>query len=317
MDVNLSHAKLHLLHLFQTPRSTDSITALGWRELWAQALGEDPATTIRNMQASALLVPASTIQKLGQVLGVAALKGELRKRNLRVSGKKADLLNRLFEADHGGCEAITAGLDIWVCSPTGDNLASKYVADREMRLGLAVAKAISALEHSRLNEAVTAIHDFNRTEVLTPGLGFTPDTLAQIHLSMLRHLFENGPPAILGNIKQEHRQTLLIAAGLDILGLERASKIYLPRTLDIGSRLDIENSIRMCVFAASHFRRVEQFREAHIGRARIGGAGDHACEHCKAIQGLTLPIEDLPLLPFGKCTCETGCRCIALAVIED
>lgn len=96
------------------PRKLDDVEEARSDERWSEALREDPETTIENMIAAGLLVPASTIQKLNAALAVTEMKDELRKRNLRVSGNKVDLLDRLFLADPNGCEAMARGLDVWV-----------------------------------------------------------------------------------------------------------------------------------------------------------------------------------------------------------
>ena len=321
-----SDAELFLLHLFQGMRSVSSITMPGWREKWASALGEDPQQTLDRFLQLGLLAPADLGQTLSAILKVEDIKEALRQRRLPLSGAKAVLLQRLMESDPDGCQKQAAGKDFLICTESGDRLASDYAIDRKKRREKATNGVIAALQIGDIDEAVDAIHEFNRYEAMLPGASFgmalapsastrgenpQADAIAASQRERLRHLTEMAFPAILSDVEVNHRFALKVAAALSILGLEDASKTFLD-DLELQGHLKPAVAARMYAFAANHRQRLAQMKSAGIGRAKML-VDPHGCPECQLLRNTVYALDDLPELPYPACSCELGCRCSVVA----
>jgi len=64
-------------------------------------------------------------------------------------------------------------------------------------------------------------------------------------------------------------------------------------------------------------REMEEIRDLPHTKAKIRTCNDsHVCPACQEIASMTWPIDQVPELPYEKCTSETGCRCGISAVID-
>lgn len=310
-----ARAHLHLLHLFLTPRPVTTITAPGWRERWEAVLGESPETAIDRLIKQGYLGAAPTEQVLSATVGVDQLKALLRDRGLRVSGRKGELLSRLMQADPETCARMAAGQGVLMCAAAGLDIASKYARDREINHELTVTATIAALQEGRLEEAVTHVAKHNADQVFVPGLGFDVRSLEELHRDLIRKIFDNPIPSIIGSVSHQDARALRVAASLLVMGLDKGAKAVASANAVGELRLGADTSVRMVMFSANHHRKLDQFKVAGITSVRVLSCHD-ACAACKAISRKLYTLRTLPELPFAKCTCDAGCRCLAQAEIE-
>lgn len=61
---------------------------------------------------------------------------------------------------------------------------------------------------------------------------------------------------------------------------------------------------------------IARYRDAGVTTVRIRTANDeHVCAACKTLAGQDWSIDEVPVLPYAKCTCELGCRCSVRPVV--
>ncbi|MBR2536431.1 MAG: hypothetical protein IKE66_10210 [Hyphomicrobium sp.] len=178
-----------------------------------------------------------------------------------------------------------------------------------IEIDIAVAKVVAALEQQRLNDAAREALPFSKTM-------FSPDASSGLNSHLLTVVFAHKLPTILGSIRQEDAQWLRVAAGLHILGFDKASRRYLSEKVHTPFRHANDVTVRMTVFAANHQRRLQQFRETDVKKARVRGITENSCASCRAINGRVYDLRSLPMLPYEKCSCDMGCRCTVAAVLD-
>lgn len=312
----LPDSQQFLLSLFLRPRDTVTITGGGWGQLWAEKLGEPPARTIGRLTAQRYLQPASTAEALTVVHGLDSLRQALRARGVKVSGRKAELVARLLEADPRQCQVDVRGHGILICTALGAEVGERYARGRAEAREAAVCAALDHVRRRRFDDAGQALRRFNDREVFPPGIGLSPAGIEAVHRETLHHLFAGGLPKILGAVKPEAAEHLMIAGAMALLGVEGAHKKHLPPALVSGSHLSDEAAVRMVTFAAIHRRNMGQIAEAEITHVRIAGVGDGSgCEACAALRERTFSLVEAPELPYADCMCDVGCRCRAMAVL--
>ena len=110
--------------------------------------------------------------------------------------------------------------------------------------------------------------------------------------------------------KGAHKQVVDLSLLPSSLGVTDVS----THSFVIGTQINGAVSSRMLDFHAIHLARMKMFKEAGVLNLEIiGVADDRQCPECKKIDGKLYKLEDAPELPYAKCTCEMGCRCMLVA----
>jgi hypothetical protein len=77
--------------------------------------------------------------------------------------------------------------------------------------------------------------------------------------------------------------------------------------------MDSTTATRMLEFYVHHQRDLSRMRGSGIKKVKIIGIG--GCEACAALNNKTFLLDELPELPYEKCTCYLGCRCMTRSVL--
>ena len=89
---------------------------------------------------------------------------------------------------------------------------------------------------------------------------------------------------------------------------------WLPDGFETGIQLDSDAASRMSVFHATHLRNMAGYKEARVKTVEVSSVDDGVtCSECRKISGKKYKLENVPELPYAKCTCEIGCRCTTIA----
>lgn len=275
---------------------------------WTAALSETPNSAISRFIQENLLVPFSPstpealTQALGSIYGVVQLKAMLKLRQLKVSGKKDELIARLVDFDSQGLIRHVLALGLYHCSDAGMNL----VFQLEERKQRAYANAVAAI-HAK-NYSV-AIHEY---QALEDDLGFPKLEFEGTPRPTLIQLVMTVTPTILDGCSQEVLSRLRIAMALQCVGGRHAPKEVL-RGFNTGIRLDAETAARMIYFSARHTEDIQQWKQMKVTDvAHLATPG--SCSVCMGFNGQKWNIDQAPELPSPHCTSENGCRCLYLPV---
>ena len=107
-DWTKSQAHMLLLSKF---RNGDDATGYSERDYWEKPLGESASAAISRFVQAGALQKATLAQKLDHAFRATELKALLKARNLKVSSKKAELIQRLLAALRREVDSIDAEMD--------------------------------------------------------------------------------------------------------------------------------------------------------------------------------------------------------------
>lgn len=319
-----SQPHLALLEKFLSAREVKN----WFLELWAPVFGTNPQRVIEGLIAHGALELAPT---------VADLKMMLSSRGLKVSGKKAELIQRLLEADPKGMEVPHAHRMILQCTPAASLAVSAWKAEQARAFETASDSVIAALRNRHFKEAIHTGDAYHKNKFKPP---IHPGAAAMTIEPAVRSIEERANdlatvftmrPKILNELQPEQWEGLYLDYAVwQLLGCV-APERCLPGFAGIGvlgsARFDQwrgdelqwdDGNVRatarlMLRFYVKHQRDLARWRELGIKTARIIGSG--GCEACLALNDKTFRLDDLPELPYKDCTCELGCRCDAIAVL--
>ena len=150
-----SQPHLALLEKFLSPREVKD----WFLEWWAPAFKTSPQRVIDGLVADGALELAPT---------VADLKVMLSSRGLKVSGKKAELIQRLLEADPKGMEVPYAPRMILQCTPAAIQAVSRWKTEQARAFETAADNVIAALRNRHFKEAIHTADVYRMNKFVLP-----------------------------------------------------------------------------------------------------------------------------------------------------
>jgi len=316
-----SQAHLLLLSKFVRPHTVEDYENLSIMP-WKQVLGEAPSKAINRFIGEGMLKDADNAKSLEWKYKIPDLKKMLKGRNLSVSGNKGDLILRLIKADPNGMKEDVSGLNVLICSEKGRKIADDYLASEKEKQQNLNQQVLNALQKRKFKEASLLVLSFNAEQVFPTMLGAdlrNPKTLSAfnaVDIVVLKIIF-TGNPKILKNLNKEWLEHLRFAAGvMHLLGRDVA-KDFIPPNLETGLVLDGITAATMIELHAQNQEHLANYLELGVVKSvEILSAGYNSCEACEKMAGKKFKLDEAPELPYERCTCEMGCRCCYLPVIE-
>jgi len=304
-DWRRSPAHLLLLSKFRNPRPLDDFSK---SDTWELVLGEAPGKAVERFVDEGLLEQASLEGLLDYKYKISELKSMLERRGLPVSGRKAELIERLSRADPEGMTKTTRGLNVLRCTEQGQMIAEEYLAQEKKERTQAEEQVLQALQQRKFKEAGQIVAAFEARQVFPRGFNIDWKHYSPTNdVAMLKTMF-GGRPKILSSLDDQQMEYLRIAAGMIYLWGTNQADDWLPNNFETGLIMDNDAAARTVFFYASHQLNVAQYRAAGAKTVEIL-ATDNSCDACKKLAKRKYKLDEVPELPYEKCTSEVGCRC--------
>lgn len=289
-------------------------------DYWQGPLKELPTVAIQRFIGMGWLVPASLAAKMGSRFKAGDLKPLLKERNLRVSGRKDELIDRLIAADMHGMEALVKGMNVYECSPEAREVAEKYKLEQAQLRAITENKALEQLRARDFQGASLTVTTYEAKQVFSRGMGIEwskSDTSRMVE--QLESIFQLKPK-ILDGLAESEWGAVRVAAGMMALWGTRTAKEWLPEGFIGLEKFDADTTVRMLLFASNHKRELDSFKRLSGGGLRVKGfdlsGTDDSCPECKRLAKKRYRLSELPELPHAGCTHPYGCRCIAMPVFD-
>ncbi len=308
-DWKKSPAHLLLLSKFLSPKSSEYFSE---SDAWRDALGEAPGKAIERFLGEGVIQLANVSECLAYEYRVSDLKSMLRQRGLPVSGRKRELIARLVEADAEGMEEVISGVPIFQCSNLGRAIAEDYLIREQEKQYEIEQQVLDALWRRRFKESSRLVASFDAQRVF-PRKGqyeLTRD------MAMLKTIFTSVPEA-LSLLTDDQLEQLRIAAGMMFLWGANKAKKWLPSDFETGLSIGIDAAARMLVFHASNQRSLTNYRQSEVVKGVEIIVAEDACEACRKLAGEAYNFNEVPVLPYVKCTHEKGCRCTYAPITKN
>jgi len=250
---------------------------------------------------------------------------------LPISGNKSKLILRLIESDPDGMKAYVSGLKVLICSEKACQIAEAYLTIERDKRHEVEQQILRSLQKRRFTKASLICASFEAEQVFprailsSDGDWRNPEVNRKFwqkfdpaeDMEILQIMFSSNPK-ILRNLNIGCLEHLRLAAGVMYLwGARDVKKDLLPADLETGLVMNGISAARMIMYHARNQVRLAQYREWGCKSVEILTGNDvWTCEACKKIGDKKYKIDKVPELPYEKCTCDVGCRCSFLPVIE-
>jgi hypothetical protein len=304
-----SSAQMLLLSKFRTCNSLDRYRD---DEDWEGALQQKVQIVIDQFLNDGVLQPAGLKEKLDYKFKAIELQSLLKASGLKISGRKEELIQRLIGNDPQAMQEATSGLDLYLCTEVGTRLVDNFLEGEKAKQDAAEREVLGLLEKREFSKAVHVMAQFEASQVFPRGVGIDwKNYNVESEVTLLKAIFGRVPGILKGIDKTRLDRLRLAAAMMELWGTTTVEG-WLPDDFETGSYLDCDTSCRMLLFHAQHLRRMADYREARVKTVKVSSVNDgDTCSECQTISGKKFRLDNTPELPYAKCTCEIGCRCIA------
>lgn len=309
VDWHTSRAHLLLLTKFAPYSARDSFPAY-----WSDPLGEPPSVAIKRFIKDGYIQPCHLEGKVDIKFKVTELKGILKKRGLKCTGRKADLIARLIENNYSLVQEITRDVDAFECTPLGCERVVAFKQEMQDERDQAERDVLNLLDRRDFIGASRRMARFEATQVFSRGMGidwknYNPD----YNIAVLKTIFEETPQ-LLSILHNELLGKFRLAAGMMHLWGESSAKKWFDQMPETGMHLDADTCIRMLVFFGIHKRNLAEYRSAGVKTVKVLVFQDeYCCPQCRALAEKRFPLARTPELPLPSCTSLNGCRCTTVS----
>lgn len=309
-DVRASAPHLLLLSKFMHGATAESFAG----DFWNLALAEDSQEAIKRFRAGGLIEPASVVQKLGMTLGSKDTKEKARNLGLKVSGTKAQVLERITKELPETAALMVKDVQAWSCTESGRALAVAYMDEIALARTQAQAESMRLLRAGDFNAAAALVKAFEFRQVFSRGLNVNWPNRDVGEWSAELTLVAEARPALLKGLSEDDMFELGTAAAMGSLWGENRYEKWLPddvcERVNQRSPLGVDTGARMMEFAGRNQRDLARFKAMRIEYVTVLAAGEMSCETCRTLSGKRFKLATAPTLPHKDCTHPMGCRCL-------
>lgn len=315
-DWKKSPAHLLLLSKFLKPAVPGKFFE---KDEWNRTLSETPKKAIKRMVDDGMVVQANISDIIDAKYKASELKEMLIQRKLPATGRKDELISKLIQVDRKSMEKLTQGIQVYVCSEKGHQIAEQFLAQENDKRTNIEQEVMKALQDGNFKNACLLTAEFEATQVFWRGYNIDwKNYKAQNDVSKLKIIFTKTS-GILESMQPDKLKQLRILAGMMLLWGENTADKWIDKTFETGISLDIDSAARILIALANNQISLQEFRKGRmIGKVKVYGVNDKLmCSECKRLMELEFSIDEAPELPHAKCTSKVGCRCYYHPVFSE
>lgn len=302
---------LLLLSKFLSLRTPDYF--VNSRDTWNSVLGEDVNKAIKRFLDEGVIRPEESLEgAIEYRFKVSEIKEMLKKRGLTTSGNKADLTDRLVEADPIGMKQTVVGIKLVKCSEEGRIIAEQYLAFEQQKREEVEKKVVEALNKRQFLEAARLVATFEAQQVFSRGMGvdwkkFNPET----QIRPLQAIFNSKPKILKGIDEQQLNQLRIAAALMSLWGVGNVKKEWVSLDFNTGLVMDNNSAARMIIAFISNQGNLNEYKRIGVKKVKVESLvnDDLVCKTCRSLNGTVYSIDKVPEIPYEGCTSVMGCRC--------
>lgn len=254
-----------------------------------EQLGEAPSRFVERLVTDGLIEICSLEDRLASKFKVSDLKELLKERGLKLTGKRAELIERLIAFNFEEATTLVSDVKKFTWTEAGKMVGKDIILARAAR----VEAVKTALE----------VGDFTSARrIAGETASILPITIEDIW---------DARPTILSNMSDQELNTLRSAVGTGLLLGKGEFEKFLPEGYDANHQIEGWAACSILVSSIIQKRNLESFRKIGIRKVKIIAAirDGQCCPNCRELHESEYPIDNAPELPHRECVSPRGCHC--------
>lgn len=291
----------HLDLLEKFTKSKDVNQAMNWQYI-EQMIGESSKSAIERFVHDGALIPSTLEETLECIFQAVQLKKLSQERNLKLTGSKSELVERLVLSDRTGMEKIAQKSNVLKCSAKALELLLEHEKKKQLAIDLAKKLSFNALKSNDPKSAYKIYANYQKAYAIDEfeSNSFQVEEI----MSVLK-----SQPKILSNVTEENLMLLKAIAGMSLLWYDETLASWSSSNSLSGLKND-RIAINYILAHARITEHIERYKEyAKQVKIEFDSGDIDSCDLCQALNGEVFDIDKIPELPMLGCTSETGCAC--------
>jgi hypothetical protein len=298
---------IDLLGKFSKPRDVNQV--ITWQYI-RQFIGETAECAIERFIEDGALISVTLEETFECIFQVAQLKKLLQERNLKLTGNKSELVERLVLSDRKGMEKIARKGRVMKCSETALEILSEFEKKKQLTLDNIKKQSFLALKSGDPKTAYRLFANFQKAYV-NPSFESNSYQVEEI-MNVL-----NCQPKILSSVTAENLKTLKAIAAMHMLWNDETLDDLISSNELSGLKND-KIAINYILVNARITEELAGYKEyAKQVRFEFDSGDIDSCDLCQPLNGKIFDISKVPDLPLVGCTSETGCKCRINSIYDD
>ena len=240
---------------------------------------------------------------------VTDLKEECKKRGLKVSGKKAELITRILEADPDLLKACEKRDDLWICTTIGLSAVYDFYKQQDRIEKNLQDQVFGYLSERKFSEAAKAVAEVRNNRVFPDwfGIGSGSEITLSQQQKEVEIIYNETPKAL----KKVDKVLLERARGLiswDILRGTNSFRKYENEPTNINDLTTADVMQEFMIYASGKLQ-LEQWQKVRYAKGVRIEPLYHAdlCPECQKLIGKVYDKKKVPVIPNEKCLNTAPC----------
>jgi hypothetical protein len=306
-DWKNSPAHLELLGHFIKPR--DITPVMNWQYL-KDTIKEDTKDALERFIRDGALIPSGLEEGLDRVFTAAQLRKMLKECALKQTGSKAELVERLVDADRLAMEELIGRLKLMKCSPDAIALIERYEEQVQQEMDLAKQHSFVALLNNNPKDAYKIFASHQRKYAVQSFFSNHAYVIPELESILASH------PRVLDTVTSSDLRSLQAAACMTKLWYGESAVDWLPDAFPTPLK-SVQVAVNYLMRHAEIRHSISQVDE-YAKRLKIvfDSSDIDSCHLCLALDSKEFDKDEFPDLPFENCTSETGCMCHVVPIYD-
>lgn len=277
--------------------------------------------TLQNLIKDGLLRRMTPEEIIAEDYKITELKEECKKRGLKVSGKKADLVARLLEADSDLLKSYEKRDDLWICTALGVVMVEDFYKQQEQMEKDLRTLVFAFFDNKRFKDAANAVEQI-RSRRIFPDWFTTSDKIepeiSLDHEEKEVEIIWNETPKVLRKIKSSFVDKARYWISYDILRGTNHIREFEKEPTDIEG-VSIGQVMQALMIYASGKMQLSEWQKIRIFKGvRIEGLPSETvlCPECQKLTGKIYDFKKAPVIPNEKCRNASPCPLCYVADTE-